>query len=800
MFAVKLASYLANRPWPRLAQGLRLAHLGLFYCSLACFSRPLEAATFTVNSLVDDTAAADVMPGDGICADAFNACTLRAAILEANAFSGADEVRFSVAGVWQANASNGALPTIIETLNVTGFGAPGHTGGLSDIAAHPPVVVLDGAALSGSADGLRFFGAAAASSRVGALSIINFPDNGIEIGLDANEVFIEGCFIGLDLAQSARGNRNGISIVNSGGHNIGSIYISGSQSFLGLPNVISGNDEAGVIGTSALNVRLLQNIIGANAELTLMRPNGTVGVRVSGNGTRMGVLDLNNNELGGNIIVGNQGNGLELIGNDVLVVGNFIGQTPAGVAMANNGQGLVTSGSGAQIGANGSSGRNVIANNFNGIVLGVNGGAPANAAQVVNNVIGSAEGGNLGTGIALVNGNNGVIQGNQILNNQSGGILLSNGSHQVLGNQLGTRFQGGQWQVHGNQGFSLRLENNTNNCRIGDPANPNVVGFTLPFGAQADALLIAGTEHIINSNYIGIAPDGSNISNAGDGMDLNGSLFQVLNNLSGNNGTGLRLAGTSHLVRGNQLGTDLYGRDQGNATSAMIVDGSNHTIEQNRMAWNNQYGIEIASGNNFVIESNLIANNGLSGIDANAVVDLSISSNQIFRNRNGILLTGSSLRNAFFANQFYENTVLDIDLDGDGSNVNDATDSDEGPNRLMNYADVNNLVINGAGGNSPVMSLQLRVDTSNLNANFPLSISLYWSDWDEPDAARYYLTSLAYTTPFGIMNTNVNLPPGSTGGRISTIACDNLDNCSEYSPAFPFGMANVVFSDSLESL
>jgi len=44
------------------------------------------AATFVVNSTVD---AADAAPGDGVCAAAFGACTLRAAVQEANALAGA---------------------------------------------------------------------------------------------------------------------------------------------------------------------------------------------------------------------------------------------------------------------------------------------------------------------------------------------------------------------------------------------------------------------------------------------------------------------------------------------------------------------------------------------------------------------------------------------------------------------------------------------------------------------------------------------------------------------------------------
>jgi large repetitive protein len=62
------------------------------------FSAPVNAqssnSTFTVDSTADDTDAA----GDGACATAAGACTLRAAIFEANRHSGPDTIAFSIPG------------------------------------------------------------------------------------------------------------------------------------------------------------------------------------------------------------------------------------------------------------------------------------------------------------------------------------------------------------------------------------------------------------------------------------------------------------------------------------------------------------------------------------------------------------------------------------------------------------------------------------------------------------------------------------------------------------------------------
>jgi CSLREA domain-containing protein len=85
-----------------------------------------SAATFTVNSTAD---AVDARPGDGICATAAGACTLRAAIQETNALPGADTVMvpagtytLTIPGRGETAAATGDLD-ITDNLTVTGAGA-----------------------------------------------------------------------------------------------------------------------------------------------------------------------------------------------------------------------------------------------------------------------------------------------------------------------------------------------------------------------------------------------------------------------------------------------------------------------------------------------------------------------------------------------------------------------------------------------------------------------------------------------------------------------------------------------------
>ena len=75
------------------------------------------ALTFTVNSLLDTP---DAAPGNGTCADANGACTLRAAIQEANSFGGDDTINFSVTGTINLT---GALPVLSSNVIINGPGS-----------------------------------------------------------------------------------------------------------------------------------------------------------------------------------------------------------------------------------------------------------------------------------------------------------------------------------------------------------------------------------------------------------------------------------------------------------------------------------------------------------------------------------------------------------------------------------------------------------------------------------------------------------------------------------------------------
>ena len=88
---------------------------GLVLCALiagAFVQNPAaRAAGFTVNSAVDRT---DATPGDGICRTSQGVCSLRAAIIEANALPGEDVITIP-SGVFSLE-----IPSINEDLPETG--------------------------------------------------------------------------------------------------------------------------------------------------------------------------------------------------------------------------------------------------------------------------------------------------------------------------------------------------------------------------------------------------------------------------------------------------------------------------------------------------------------------------------------------------------------------------------------------------------------------------------------------------------------------------------------------------------
>lgn len=109
----------------------------------------VEAATFTVDSTLDTT---DVSPGDGVCADSGGRCTLRAAIMEANALPSQDRIDVPAGEYFPTIASLGSGDghasgdfNITDSVELYGAGADQTFIGpeLVDVANHRVLAISD---------------------------------------------------------------------------------------------------------------------------------------------------------------------------------------------------------------------------------------------------------------------------------------------------------------------------------------------------------------------------------------------------------------------------------------------------------------------------------------------------------------------------------------------------------------------------------------------------------------------------------------------------------------------------------
>src|SRR6266853_4843921 len=103
-------SALTKAPWR-----FQLCRL-IAWTALSLVAAPGHAVTFVVNTTADT---ADAVPGDGKCADSSNACSLRAAVQEANALVGADTIQLGAA-TYVLSGAAGDDAALSGDLDITG--------------------------------------------------------------------------------------------------------------------------------------------------------------------------------------------------------------------------------------------------------------------------------------------------------------------------------------------------------------------------------------------------------------------------------------------------------------------------------------------------------------------------------------------------------------------------------------------------------------------------------------------------------------------------------------------------------
>jgi CSLREA domain-containing protein len=785
-----------------------------------------EAQAFVVNTTVD---ARDASPGDGTCdadpSESGKQCTLRAAVQEANALSSRDLIVFDrqivptlePGGPAVAPATisiDGSLgPLTLRDGGVTIDGTrlnpyPSPTGG--------PVIFIDGSGISDqqTIPGLHLKKYRTAVKGIG---VVRFPADGIkaapqdEIGAGpVKQARITDCFVGVEFdGKTPAGNDwGGISIFGE------EVAVDG--------NVISGNVGTGISVAGSEN-SITNNIIGLNAEGDAAVPNIGHGIKIVSTATDNDIGTVTGSfptvTYNGNVISGNQEHGVFLRGDGNSVVANRIGVSKDGSRGIGNKTGILIAGPGTgdkaaednQIGR--TLGSNQVAgNDRNGITLGVASKDEAASGTVIssNNIglsadrnaplpNGDKDAPTAGIFGGLLSGSR--VEGNTVSGNAGPGILIfgddRNVKVDILDNLIGTNQSFDQ--KLGNAGDGIRIEPNPSVNADQIQVTDNIIGNNGDEGID-----IQGSHHEVANNFIGAAPDNTDIGNAGEGVSVNnGSARLEAVNLGGNlsnqylpgdgravgsptprgtgnvighnSASGISVTGkaTGLKIEQNYVGTTPGGDGIGNGASGIFINGdgdssTGHTIgygysENGSLPWTPPLESPNPSNGGF---GNVIAFNDGEGVAlASGTQGVSVRGNSIFQN-SGLL------------------GDLGIDLGHDGRTANDNLDWDTGANNLQNFPVFTSVDYDAA---TDAVTIEYTISTYSWSADFGskgLKVDFYAADSKSSGEGRTYLDTQYYPSETNARQNTIDLSRFATVDSNDTFlatATDASGNTSEFS-------------------
>ncbi|MBT3252531.1 MAG: T9SS type A sorting domain-containing protein, partial [Candidatus Marinimicrobia bacterium] len=722
---------------------------------------------FTVNSTGDDM---DANPGDGICDDGTGDCTLRAAINEANATPGYNEIAFNMEGEGPHSfVPNLALPWITESVLLDGSSQPGYAG--------TPLIAINGS-VAGTSNGLVI---STSHSTVKGLAVGHC---GLEVGEEwgsgilirngAGNV-VQGCFVGLNTTGStAMGNTIGVYLENAKYNLIGGLTPESR-------NVISANYWAGIdisAPSEGGKNHVLGNYIGLDHTGTTAIGNGG-GINLYTGGNLIGGPYPG----AGNVISGNYDNGLGLSldgdeGEPNVISGNFIGTDHTGtLAVGNGNAGVMVGSPGNIIGGSEATARNIISGNLEGVTFAgeeaINNSVQGN--YIGTDVSGNSALGNTSTGILILSPNNHIGgtppgAGNLISGNQWGGIsigysgapLVANGNT-VQGNLIGTD-QSGTLAIPNYFGVIID-ESASNNIGGNVAGSANIIsGNTLGVVIRGSA----ATDNTVSGNLVGTNLEGTEAlgndrwgiqMRSGASNNLIGGTSEAAANVIGGNGYGGVGIGWDGVSTGNVVQGNIIGSDR---SRTLNLANSRSGISIYGAATDNLIGGDSDGA------GNLIVNSELAGININS--------------------TNNEVNNRFSRNMMHSNGEIGIDLSlsssypyTDGVTENDEGDGDDGPNHLQNFPASLNVGVDDGGD----LLIQYLVDSDIENSEYPIEVEFFLSD--EDGEGQLFLYSNFYTTAnheLGL-KTIVLGPVGNygleMGDYLVATATDAAGNTSEFS-------------------
>ncbi|MCA8996326.1 MAG: Ig-like domain-containing protein, partial [Planctomycetaceae bacterium] len=799
----------------RVCQGLESRVLLSFSneCSAAAGQQDameqIEAATvYTVTSAADSGAG-----------------SLREAITLANGNSGLDTIQFSIGSGLQTINLFSALPQITDPVVIDGTTQPGFTG--------TPIIELNGGNAAVGTDGLRV---SAGGTTIRGLVINRFEGNAILI-TSGGKNLIAGNYLGTDpTGTSDLGNAGrGILIMSSNDNTVGGT--GGSDG-----NIISGNGEEGIkvegtLGGHVTGTVIQGNFIGPDSTGAAALPNdgGGIYLRFASSSTVGGLTSAARNVISGNKgpQTNGKGSGIDIIGDDNTIQGNFIGPNAAGTDLLGDSQTIgvdLSSADRTTIGGTAPGARNVIA-----VALGTQGiitsaGVFLSTSSTDNAIEGNYIGVDV-TGTALV-GSGGIGVEHRGGINRVGGPMPGAGNViggfrtgisaddglLVQGNLIGTNATGTA-ALPNNWGINASGQNVTIGGTV--PGSANLISGNTGYGiiAQgANPVTIQGNQ--IGTNAAGTAslPNDIGVYLIGTGHVVGGTAAGAGNLISGNAKDGIQIDGSisggAHdvVVQGNRIGTDVTGTAKiSNGEAGIFIKAGPGSTVNNSGAFiggtaagagnvisGNTIGVKISGegATDHTIQGNLIgtAANGLDKLgnsshgiwitassSGNSIGGMdSGAANSIAYNGGDGIFIDSGTTNTVSRNSIYENAGLGIDLGPDGVTSNDLGDGDPGANNLLNFP-----VLTVA--NSSLGTTHFEGTLNSLsNSNFLLEFFL--NDQGDPSGSGEGKTFLGSTTVMtngmgdGTFSFDLSVVL-SEGQWITATSTDPAGSTSEFSTA-----------------
>lgn len=434
--------------------------------------------------------------------------SLRAQIVLANANDGRDEIEFNIPdtdagfadGYWRIEPTV-PLPEITDEVVIDATTQPGF---IVD-----PLIVLDGTLAGPGSTGLLLTGG---DSAVIGLGVVEWDAGGITFTTRGGNS-VHGCWLGMSPEGEEANGEHGVRFDGIPDNLVGG-------ELLGLGNIVSGNDDFGVVvsGAGSPNNRVIGNTIGLGSDGSRAAGNGDSGIWIDG---APGAL------IRDNTISANEEHGIRISGaSDTEVYRNRIGTSRDGSDVRGNGETgiLVEDAPGTLIGRVGEG--NVIAGN-DGDGVAIVREASADSVVTANwigvSTVDDTAIGNTGFGVRIQDaiditvGSDEPDAGNTIGFNGAGGVFIVGtvSGTSLVGNRIGVSPSGTE---AGNGGHGVWIEE-ASGAQIGRvDSPPNIVRFN-----SGDGVAITGTasRRVTVRNTLTYGNDGEGIDLADDGTTLN---------------------------------------------------------------------------------------------------------------------------------------------------------------------------------------------------------------------------------------------------------------------------------------